>query len=641
MDYLFNCLWYRYPYNKKNENGDGNGNEKKTERKEPLNIIINTNIFEEEDELIKDISNLKNLDKKEIEKEIYKIKQRINFLKSKQKEELDKLNQEKMNIEKTYQEKEDKLNKEKTNIEKSYQEKVDKLNQEINNLKNSHKEEVDKLNQEINNLENTHKEEVDKLNQEINNLKNTHKEKEDKLNQEINNLKNTQKEEVDKLNKEINNLKNSQKEEVDKLNQEIYNLKNIHKEEVNKLNQKINDLQLFQKKQIDELSQEKINLEKAHKEEVDKYRHKIEILEKELKMSKGKIIELDNSTILIGLNNIGATCYMNATLQALSNTKDFTQYFLNDYNYNPKDISKNMSNEFYKLLNLLWDKNKRKSSFSPNDFKETLSKENPLFKGIKANDSKDLITFLLEKLHSELNQPDNSPVNGYAENQFDEKYSLNLFYQDYQRNYRSIISNLFYGVIEIKNQCTGCNYTKFNFQVFNFLEFPLEQVNIFCFQNGKRMALVNSDGTNPDINLYECFDYYQKVELMSGDNQMYCNVCNASLNAYYTSIIYSAPKYLIINLNRGRNAVYQCRIYFPETLKLFKYVINADGNTEYELYAVISHIGPSSMDGHFVAYCRNRMDDKWYCYNDAFVNECIKAQEYNNGMPYILFYRAK
>ena len=269
-----------------------------------------------------------------------------------------------------------------------------------------------------------------------------------------------------------------------------------------------------------------------------------------------------------------------------------------------------------------------------------MSKENPLFKGIQANDSKDLITFLLEKLHSELNQPDNSPINGYAENQFDEMYSLNLFNQDYQRNYKSMISNLFYGVIEIKNQCTGCNYVKFNFQIFNFLEFPLEQVNTFCFQNGKRMALVNSDGTNPDINLYECFEYYQKVELMSGDNQMYCNVCKATLNAYYSSTIYSAPKYLIINLNRGKNAVYQCRIYFPETLKLFKYVINTDGNTEYELYAVISHIGPSSMEGHFVAYCRNRMDDKWYCYNDAFVNECTKAQEYYNGMPYILFYRA-
>ena len=444
------------------------------------------------------------------------------------------------------------------------------------------------------------------------------KEKINKLNEEESNLNST---DINKLNEDKNNidktLENKLKEEKN----------NLHKEYENKLNEEKNILHKENENKLKE--QEKI------------YKDKIAKLEIELKKNKEIIKELDNSPILIGLNNIGATCYMNATLQALSNTKDFTQYFLYVYNYNPKDTSKIMSNEFYNLLNLLWDKNKRKGSFSPNDFKETLSKENPLFKGIQANDSKDLITFLLEKLHSELNQPDNNPINGYAENQFDEMHTLNLFLQDYQKNYKSIISDLFYGVIEIKNQCTGCNYIKFNFQIFNFLEFPLEQVNNFCFQNGKRMALVNSDGTNPDINLYECFEYYQKVELMSGDNQMYCNVCKATLNAYYSSTIYSAPKYLIINLNRGKNAVYQCRIYFPETLKLFKYVINTNGNTEYELYAVISHIGPSSMEGHFVAYCRNRMDDKWYCYNDAFVNECKKAQEYYNGMPYILFYRAK
>ncbi len=33
--------------------------------------------------------------------------------------------------------------------------------------------------------------------------------------------------------------------------------------------------------------------------------------------------------ILRGLNNIGATCYMNATLQCLSNTKPLTEFFLN------------------------------------------------------------------------------------------------------------------------------------------------------------------------------------------------------------------------------------------------------------------------------------------------------------------------
>ena len=41
--------------------------------------------------------------------------------------------------------------------------------------------------------------------------------------------------------------------------------------------------------------------------------------------------------ILIGLNNIGATCYMNASLQCFSNTKKLSEYFLNHYiNKKPK-----------------------------------------------------------------------------------------------------------------------------------------------------------------------------------------------------------------------------------------------------------------------------------------------------------------
>ena len=46
------------------------------------------------------------------------------------------------------------------------------------------------------------------------------------------------------------------------------------------------------------------------------------------------------------------------------------------------------------------------------------------------------------------------------------------------------------------------------------------------------------------------------------------------------------------------------------------------------------------MSGHFVAYCKNRIDNKWYLYNDAFVTLCTKSKEYTEGMPYILFYEA-
>ena len=151
---------------------------------------------------------------------------------------------------------------------------------------------------------------------------------------------------------------------------------------------------------------------------------------------------------------------------------------------------------------------------------------------------------------------------------------------------------------------------------------------------------MNFNGTKPDIDLYECFEYYQKIDMMTGENQMYCNICNYSYDSLYSTSLYSAPQYLIINLNRGKNAVYQCKVKFPEQLNLLNFLSFKDGITVLKLYAVICHYGPSSMSGHFIAFCRNNKDDKWYMYNDAIVSPCTKPDQYNDGMPYILFYKA-
>ena len=161
-----------------------------------------------------------------------------------------------------------------------------------------------------------------------------------------------------------------------------------------------------------------------------------------------------------------------------------------------------------------------------------------------------------------------------------------------------------------------------------------------CIKRKKREALLNKDGTNPDIDLYECFDYHQKLDFMTGQNQMYCNICNANRDTYYGTTIYSLPNYLIIILNRGKGAVYKCNVHFPEVLNLLNYVSAKNGVTAMKLYAVICQFGPSSMSGHFIAYCRHRMNKKWYKYNDSIVKECLEPNEYYNGMPYILFYQA-
>ena len=90
---------------------------------------------------------------------------------------------------------------------------------------------------------------------------------------------------------------------------------------------------------------------------------------------------------------------------------------------------------------------------------------------------------------------------------------LNSFLQEFKEKFNSPISNLFYGMMETKSQCQLCSIIKYNFQVYSFLEFPLQQVNQFCY-NTNRRSLLNNDGTNPDVGLYECFEYYQKIDLI-------------------------------------------------------------------------------------------------------------------------------
>jgi len=422
-------------------------------------------------------------------------------------------------------------------------------------------------------------------------------------------------------------------EKEDMLSKQIkkYELKKQEQKELKKDIEIERDKFEEKKKSFDKERANKFEQLKLKEKELNKMQL---LLEKEEKIYYNKKIP-----ILIGLNNIGATCYMNASLQCLSNTKELTEFFLN--NYKDKNKKKHIiTYEYYELIKNLWNEKNNNKPYSPYSFKDVLSQENELFAGIQANDSKDLINFLIERLHQELNviKENNNNENFYQVNQLNENEALQFFLKDFTSNFNSIISKLFYGILETKSQCKGCNMIKFNFQLYSFLEFPLQHINQYFYNNGKR-PLFTQDGKNPDVDLYECFEYNRKIDLMNGENQMYCNICNKLCDATYTNFIYSGPNYLIINLNRGRGAVYECKVNFPEQLNLFNYVSYKHGITAYELYAVICHLGPSSMSGHFVAYCRNRIDNKWYLYNDAFVSLCDKPKQYNEGMPYILFYR--
>ena len=209
----------------------------------------------------------------------------------------------------------------------------------------------------------------------------------------------------------------------------------------------------------------------------------------------------------------------------------------------------------------------------------------------------------------------------------------------------SVISDQFFGFNETTTECLYCK-NNFNFQgrnspiyyhygIFNCLIFPLKEV-----KNMKNNYYQNFN--NNMVTIYECFIYNQKTELFTGDNRNYCNICKQLWDSNYTSRIFVSPNVLILILNRGKDNMYNVKLNFTERIDLTQFVLQRDRpQLLYDLYGVITHIGESGPNAHFVASCKSPVNNKWYRFNDAFVNPITDLQKdvIDFGTPYILFYQ--
>ena len=344
-----------------------------------------------------------------------------------------------------------------------------------------------------------------------------------------------------------------------------------------------------------------------------------------------------------GLENVGATCYMNATLQCLANIKPITDYLLNKKNYEflyKNGILCNMTLHYSQVLLGLFCNESNNGYYSPKDFKDEIGEYNPLFKGVQANDSKDLIIFLLEILNNELVKMHNKKRN-IVENRNDdgselyqkidasnEKAVLDYFVKEFKKNYCSVIGQYLFGFNKSLFICQSCGGKIFNFNLFNNLIFNLEATS-----NYYNLSYNNS--TIPIINFDFCFKYMIKEEVFQST---YCQHCGLTGLSKYRETIYSLPLYLIIILNRGRGNIFNCNVQIPEIFDASNYIEIKSENNNYELVGIVSHFGESGMGGHFIAFCKHSIDGKWRCYNDSIVTEC-QNDYLNKGTPYIVFYK--
>ena len=118
--------------------------------------------------------------------------------------------------------------------------------------------------------------------------------------------------------------------------------------------------------------------------------------------------EKENKNGLVGLNNLGNTCYMNTGLQCLSNCELLTKYFLGKYYQsfvnkdNPIGSGGEIVEKYSQLINHIWHGDR--DYISPIQFKNAFGKMYTAFSGSRQQDTQEFISYLLDSLHEDLNK---------------------------------------------------------------------------------------------------------------------------------------------------------------------------------------------------------------------------------------------
>ncbi|KAJ8247831.1 hypothetical protein GJAV_G00251020 [Gymnothorax javanicus] len=333
---------------------------------------------------------------------------------------------------------------------------------------------------------------------------------------------------------------------------------------------------------------------------------------------------------LTGLRNLGNTCYMNSILQCLCNTPGMAKYF-NENSYQ-KDVNRanilghkgEVAEEFGAIMKALWSGLYK--CISPRDFKITIGKINDQFAGYDQHDSQELLLFLMDGLHEDLNKADNRKRYKEEENDhLDDYKAADLAWNKHKLLNESIIVALFQGQFKSTVQCLTCHRKSRTFETFMYLSLPL--------------------ASSHKCSLQDCLKLFSKEERLTDNNRVFCRHCKTHRDSTKKLEIWKVPPILLVHFKRfsfeGRwKQKLQTFVDFPlENLDLSPYVIGPKHKSKsYNLYGVSNHYG--GLDGgHYTAYCKNSLKHRWYKFDDHEVSD-ISTSSVKSPAAYIIFYSA-
>lgn len=284
---------------------------------------------------------------------------------------------------------------------------------------------------------------------------------------------------------------------------------------------------------------------------------------------------------LIGLNNIGNTCYLNSALQLLINCTVLTKIILTTKFDNVK---------LNYIKNFFINYSNSEVPICPDKLKLIVGQKSNKFMSFGQQDSHEFLIYLLEILEEEFKN--------HFTNEEICKIKLN-----------ELISSLFdIGISSII-----------------YSEETNEQSKTYI--NERILSLPIKKGDN--ITLTDCLNDFLKIEKLDGDSKWFSEKNNKNVVAYKRLILKRLPKYLIIHLKRF--SYFSSSNKNNKAVKCDEKIIIEDRN--YDLRGIVYHSGTAN-GGHYISVIK--LNGEWYLCNDGTITKLDNIENYlNYGYIYL------